>query len=215
MLTYDYSRHPFGDWDDRRIVPLFPVLEFTALDSESTEPEGRHSIRRAPRRLPQSVKFDCPTDYHADLPDPIHVKTDFATFDKTYRFDSGEIIAERDIVILKQKIPKADWKKYLKFTKDISLSGENWIQLLPPNKTTVMKPVQMPAAKDDQTGRSVSVKELQAEQAASKNAPATPKLEKRPDGVTVVHIPAEPTANNPSPAPRRAQRLRPTNRSAT
>lgn len=199
-LIYDYSRHPFGDWDDRRIVPLFPALEFTTLDSESTEPKDDIQLG-APRMLTAVSEIRLPDGFHADLPDPIHVKTDFATFDKTYRFDSGEIIAERDITILKQKIPKADWKSYLTFTKDISLSGENWIQLLPPNKTTVMKPVQMPAAKDDQTGRSVSVKELQAEQAASKNAPATPKLEKRPDGVTVVHIPAEPTANNPSPAP--------------
>ena len=38
-LIYEYSRHPFGDWDNHRIVPLFPALEFTALDSESTAPK--------------------------------------------------------------------------------------------------------------------------------------------------------------------------------
>ena len=73
-----------------------------------------------------------PDGYHADLPDPIHVKTDFATFDKTYRFHSHEIIAERDIVILKQKSSQSGLENYLTFTKDIGLSGENWIQLIVP-----------------------------------------------------------------------------------
>ncbi len=172
VVTYDYSRHPFGDWDDRRIVPLFPALEFGALDSDTAAPPNDIQLG-APRTLTAVTHIRVPDGFHADLPDPIHAKTDFATFDKTYSFENGEIVAERTIVVLKQKVPKADWEKYLKFTKDISLSGENWIQLIPPNKTTAMKPVQSPTG-NDHTGRAVSVQELQAEQAAKKNAPAAP-----------------------------------------
>ncbi|MGB8031621.1 MAG: DUF3857 domain-containing protein [Terracidiphilus sp.] len=212
MLTYDYSRHPFGDWDDHRIVPLFPALEFTALESDTTPPQDDIQLG-APRRLTAVTQIRLPDGYHADFPDPVHVKTDFATFDKTYRFENGEIVAERYIVILKQKVPKADWEKYLKFTKDISLSGENWIQLLPPSKTTatIMKPVQMPAAKDDQTGRSVSVKELQAEQAAKKKAPSpsepsdarnnpesTPTLKTRPQPIPGTNFPSKPSPQSPA-----------------
>ena len=32
----------------------------------------------------------------------------------------------------RKKLPKADWKKYQAFTKDISLDGETWIQLIQP-----------------------------------------------------------------------------------
>jgi transglutaminase-like putative cysteine protease/tetratricopeptide (TPR) repeat protein len=133
VLTYDYQRHPYGDWDDRRIVPLFPALEFPTLDSDTTAPE--HDIQLgAPRTLTAISHIKLPEGYRPDLPDAIHVKTDFATFDKTYKFDGDEILAERQIVILKSRVAKADWQKYETFTKDISLSGEAWIALSNPEK---------------------------------------------------------------------------------
>ncbi len=136
VMSYDYTRHPFGDWDNRRIVPLFPALEFTALDDDAKEPEEDIQLG-PPRTLTATSTIRLPEGYRTDLPDPIHVKTDFATFDKTYRFDGKQIVAERTIVILKNKVPKADWKLYQAFTKDISLSGENWIQLIQPQKLSV------------------------------------------------------------------------------
>lgn len=211
VMTYDYSRHPFGDWDNRRIVPLFPALEFTALDSETTAPEDDIQLG-APRTLTAVCHIRLPDAFGADLPDPIHVKTDFATLDKTYRFENGEVVADRTIVILKQKVPKADWEKYLKFTKDISLSGENWIQLLPASKTTVtvMKPVQMPPAWSEESGGTVSVRQLQAEQAAKENAPrpsqppdstnnpkSTPTLRTRPQPLPGTNFPSKPSPQAP------------------
>jgi tetratricopeptide (TPR) repeat protein len=138
VMTYDYTRKSFGDWDDLRIVPLFPALEFSALDSDTSAPSDDIDLG-APRALTAISTIHLPAGYQVNLPDPIHVKTDFATFDKTYKYEKGEIVAERDIVVLKNKIPKADWKSYQTFTKDISLSGESWIQLIRPEKTVTAK----------------------------------------------------------------------------
>ena len=120
-LTYEYTRHPFGDWDNHRILPLWPVPEFSVLDSETTAPRDDIQLG-APRTLQAITHIGLPQGYDADLPDAVHVKTDFATFDETYLFLNHEIIAERDIVILKQKVPKSDWKTYLTFTKQIRLN---------------------------------------------------------------------------------------------
>jgi tetratricopeptide (TPR) repeat protein/transglutaminase-like putative cysteine protease len=133
IMSYDYSRHPFGDWDSMRIVPLFPALEFTALDSKDTAPSDDIDLG-APRTLNAISRIKLPEGYRTNLPDPIHVKTPFATFDKTYHFDNGEIVSERTVVVLKKKVDKGAWKAYQAFTKNISLSGEPWIQLLPPAK---------------------------------------------------------------------------------
>jgi len=135
-MTYDYTRHPYGDWDNLKIVPLFPALDFSALDSDTTAPDEDIQLG-APRTLVAISRIRLPEGYRTDVPDPVHVKTDFATFDKTYRFDGQELVAERTVVVLKSKLPKADWKEYEKFTKDIGLSGEAWIQLFSP----AMKPV--------------------------------------------------------------------------
>jgi len=137
VLTYEYTRHPFGDWEGRRIVPLFPALEFPTLDSDSSAPQDDIQLG-APRTITSVSRIRVPEGYGTDLPDAIHTKTDFATFDKTYRFEGNEIVAERNIVILKNKIAKEDWKRYQTFTNDISLSGENWIQLIRPGRYTPM-----------------------------------------------------------------------------
>jgi len=143
-MTYDYQRHPFGDWDNRRIVPLFPALEFPQLSSDSTAPKEDIDLG-APRRMIAITHIQLPERYRTDLPDPIHVKTEFATFDKTYRFDGKEITAERTIAILKAKVAKEDWKSYQKFAKDISLDSEPWVQLIPPPKPITID-VEQPGA---------------------------------------------------------------------
>lgn len=192
VMTYDYQRHPFGDWNDRRIVPLFPALEFPTLDSETTAPE--HDIQLgAPRTLTAISHIKLPEGYRPDLPDPIHVKTDFATFDKTYKFEGDEILAERQIVILKSKVAKADWKKYETFTKDISLSGESWIALSNPEKlpekpstaTTAELKTQSVTKNADGTS---TVQLGAGKQAAASNAGAT---ENAPGKDSVANQPAD------------------------
>jgi tetratricopeptide (TPR) repeat protein len=135
-VAYKYTRHPFGDWDNRRIVPLFPVTEFTTIEND-TAPEEDFQLG-APRTITAICHIVLPEGFHTDLPDPIHVKTDFATFDKTYRFEGKEIVVERTIVVLKKEVPKADWKKYQSFTKDASLESEPWIQLIAPAKPQIV-----------------------------------------------------------------------------
>jgi tetratricopeptide (TPR) repeat protein len=140
VLTYDYSRHPYGDWPFLRIVPAFPALEFGGLVSDSSPPPEDIQLG-APRTLIASCRIRLPDGYRTDLPDAIHVKTDFATFDKTYRFDGKEILVERNITVLKNKLPKTEWKRYQAFTKDIGLESEPWIQLIkPPAPITVTGP---------------------------------------------------------------------------
>jgi len=144
-MAYTYTRHPFGDWDNHRIIPLFPVTDFASLDSDGTAPEEDIQLG-APRTLTAVSHIRLPEGFHADLPDPVHVKTDFATFDKTYRFDGKEILVERTIVVLKKKIQKEDWKKYQSFTKDIGLASEPWIQLIQASKPLIVKVPKPPVA---------------------------------------------------------------------
>jgi transglutaminase-like putative cysteine protease/Flp pilus assembly protein TadD len=132
-MTYDYQRHPYGDWDSHRIVPLFPALELPLLSSEATAPKEDIDMG-APRRMVAVTHIELPEHYRTDLPDPVHVRTEFATFDKTYRFDGKEITAERTITVLKEKVAKDEWKSYQKFAKDIGNDSETWIQLIPSSK---------------------------------------------------------------------------------
>lgn len=137
VLTYDYSRHPFGDWDNRRIVPLFPALELPSLGEDATEPTSDIQLG-APRTLTAVSRIHLPVDFHVDVPDPIHVATDFADFDKTYSFENQTLVVKRILVIKQKKLPRSQWKQYQAFTRQIGLSGEPWIQLIAQQKPLVL-----------------------------------------------------------------------------
>lgn len=143
VLSYTYTRHPYGDWKMLNIVPLFPLTEFTMLDSDTTAPQEDIQLG-APRTLTAECRIHLPDGYRADVPDPVHVKTPFATYDKTYRFEDGQVIVDRTIVILKKQIAKEDWKAYQTFTKDIGLANEPWIPLLPPSKSFAKQNIPSP-----------------------------------------------------------------------
>jgi tetratricopeptide (TPR) repeat protein len=180
VITYDYARHPFGDWDNLRILPLFPALEFTNLSSKTNTPDDDIQLG-TPRTLTAVSHVRLPEGFRTDLPDPIHAKAEFATFDKTYRYENNEVVVERTIVILKKKVAKADWKKYQEFTKNISVDNEPWIQLFRGSKSiaahtdeakpkdasaaTIVKmvpaePAKSPDASKDASPPAASVKEL-------------------------------------------------------
>jgi hypothetical protein len=66
----------------------------------------------APRTLTAISPIRLAEGYRTDLPDPVYVKTDFTTFDKTYRYAGKDVVIERTIVVLAKKLPKTDWKRY-------------------------------------------------------------------------------------------------------
>jgi tetratricopeptide (TPR) repeat protein len=131
-LSYDYTRPSFADWENQRILPLFPALEITYIEKDKA-PE--HDIDLGSLRTLDAVtRIKLPEGYSASLPDAVHLKRDYASYDQTYRMDKGEIIVERTVVILKKKVPKADWKDYYAYTKALGAeSGESYISLTGPS----------------------------------------------------------------------------------
>jgi hypothetical protein len=80
--------------DNLRIVPLFPALEFSSLSSKTSAPDEDIQLG-TPRTLTAVSHVRLPEGFRTDLPDPIHAKTEFATFDKTYRYQNNEVVVER------------------------------------------------------------------------------------------------------------------------
>ena len=125
-IRYDYTKKPFGDWDNFRIVPLIPAIELP----ETPEKPPAKDIELGSMRTEIAIStIHLPAGFSADLPDAVHVKTPFASLDKTYKLTEGDLILQREIVITKSKVPVASWEEYRKFVKDISLGTEPWIQL--------------------------------------------------------------------------------------
>jgi predicted Zn-dependent protease len=126
-LTYDYDHPKFGDWSDLRILPLFPLVGLPPVPDK--QPATAIELGAERTELAQTV-IHLPAGFTPDLPDPVHVKTDFATYDRTYGFANGVLTADRKVVVLQSKIAAKDWKAYQKFANDTSLLNYTYIQLL-------------------------------------------------------------------------------------
>ena len=126
QVTYDYTRTHFGDWDNFRILPLFPAVKLPA--APDTKPSDDLDLG-APRTEIAITKIHLPKGFSANLPDAVHVKTSFATFDKTYDLENGVLTISRTIVVLQPKLPPSSWHGYKKFASDTSFGELTYIQL--------------------------------------------------------------------------------------
>lgn len=125
-VSYHYSKKPFGDWDNFRIVPLLPIVSLPMAPKK--QPEDEIDLG-APRTESVISRIKLPAGFGADLPDAVHVKTPFATLDKTYKLQDGEFVVERQIVVLQSKLEPKLWEEYKQFTDKIALGNDPWIQL--------------------------------------------------------------------------------------
>jgi len=125
-VSYDYTRKPYGDWDNLRIVPLFPAV----LLPEAPDKQPSDKIDLGAERMEIAVsQIKLPASFRAELPDAVHVKTPFATYDQTYSLDNGELTVKRTVVVLQSKLPPASWQQYKKFSDDTSFGQLAFIQL--------------------------------------------------------------------------------------
>ena len=124
-MRYDIAITPYGEWATFRIGSLLPNNDLPAIDEK--KPPKKDINLGNPHVQSAISTIHLPKGYSADLPDAIHLKSPFATFDETYRMSDGDLVSEFKLQTLLAKVPSSDWKDYKKFLDDIGASP--WIQL--------------------------------------------------------------------------------------
>ncbi|HEU5352232.1 MAG TPA: DUF3857 domain-containing protein [Terracidiphilus sp.] len=133
QVSYDYTKKPYGDWDNFRILPLFPLVKLP--DAPDKKPTNDLKLG-APRTEIAVSHINLPPGFSADLPDAVHVKTPFATVDRTYELENGVLTISRTVVVLESKLPPSSWQDYKKFLSDTSVGNLNFIQLTSTSKAS-------------------------------------------------------------------------------
>jgi tetratricopeptide (TPR) repeat protein len=131
-LRYDYEKSPYGDWDNYRIISLLPIVSLPSVDEK--KPPKKDIELGSPHTQIANSTIHLPEGYSADLPDAIHLKTTYGTFDKTYEIKDGNLVSQYKLETLVDKVPAAEWKDYKKFVDDIG--EESWIQLTSKTRST-------------------------------------------------------------------------------
>ncbi|MDE1176912.1 MAG: DUF3857 domain-containing protein [Edaphobacter sp.] len=127
-LSYDYAREKTGDWENHRILPLFPVVFINPVDDKN--PPQKYPIQLGEPRVESALSvIKLPAGWGADLPAAVHQETAFATFNKTYLIEGDTLTITRRLVIRQREVPASQWAAYKKWYDDSIGIGENFVQL--------------------------------------------------------------------------------------
>jgi tetratricopeptide (TPR) repeat protein len=153
--TYDYERSPYGDWDNHRILSLLPYALFagTTLTKQPDDPidVGPPRTETATSSITLPAGWTAPT-----LPDAVHAKSSFATFDLTYSLHGNVLTTEARMQVLAYKVPPAKWEEYNAFTKDIT-DSEQFVAVAEATPGSVTGDAQNPALASGSTPKGVDV----------------------------------------------------------
>jgi predicted Zn-dependent protease/transglutaminase-like putative cysteine protease len=127
-ISYDYTRKQYGDWDNRRILPLMPPLAFSYGEDD---PKPADTIMLGgPGNYQFRTTITLPREYRAELPSPVTLHSGFADYATTYTQADGRLVVERKIRIAQREIPVTQWDEYLRFEKAVVADEATFIQLI-------------------------------------------------------------------------------------
>ncbi|MGD0444011.1 MAG: DUF3857 domain-containing protein [Edaphobacter sp.] len=127
-MSYDYKRDRSEDWNNLRIVPQLAPVDLPQVNEK--EPPVQAIALGVPRVETSTSAMKLPEGWGVELPEAVHEKSAYATYDETYRFENGTVYAERRIEVLKDKVPVPEWKTYKKWTDDADIAHDQWIKLV-------------------------------------------------------------------------------------
>jgi tetratricopeptide (TPR) repeat protein len=126
-MSFDYKRVKGGDWANYRAIPQLAPVALPQVDDK--EPPVESLALGVPRVESSSSAMKLPEGWGVELPEAIHAKSPWATYDLTYRFENGTMYAQRKVEILAERVPVAEMKAYEKFAKDADIANEQYVQL--------------------------------------------------------------------------------------
>ena len=163
VLSYDYRREYADEWKSgARVLPQLEPTSLPGID-EKEPPTGSIDLG-GPFTEHSTAELRLPDKWTAELPEAIHEKTPYASFDETYRFEKGVVYADRNLVVTTRYLPAGDWKPYKKWTDSIHLGQEMFIELV-------------------RSGSDVSAASTSSSQAATSNAAAAKLVQQANDAL--------------------------------
>jgi tetratricopeptide (TPR) repeat protein len=127
-ISYDYKREKGGDWEHLQIVPQLAPVFLPRM--EEKDPPIQALWLGVPRVETSTAAMKLPDGWGTELPEGVHERSAYATYDETYKFEKGTLYAERRIEVLQEKVPVSDWKSYKKWVDDADLAHDQWVKLV-------------------------------------------------------------------------------------
>jgi len=116
-LIWDYERKKYGDWENRKILPPTGSIPINSINEEK-EPKSPIKVG-FPGTTIYTAELTLPPGSSMEAPANVDFKTEFAEYHAKYSIANGRFMTERRLIVLKQEVPIADWRKYVAFQKEL------------------------------------------------------------------------------------------------
>ncbi len=126
-IAFHYRRAKDAGWGAQRIAAQF--LPFGLPFVDASKPPVASLQLGVPRTETSTIDLKLPDGWTADLPDPVHAHSIYATCDVTYSLAKGTLHEERRLAVLKTSVPVAEWQAYKSWYDAAGASSVPFIQL--------------------------------------------------------------------------------------
>jgi hypothetical protein len=118
-VSFDYTREKYGEWEDHRITPPLPPTGWETVPGVKQQKPADDVDIDSPGDLDYSATVQIPAGWMVVPPPAVDLTEAWAEYHSKYGFKDGVFTAERRLVTKEDKVPLADWDKYLAFRRKI------------------------------------------------------------------------------------------------
>ncbi len=129
-MRYAYTQDAWSQWKSYQVGSLLPNVILPSIDEKKPPVKEIDFGTRHTQIAKSTVKL--PVGYGADLPNAIHLKTAFATFDETYSITGGSLVSEFTLNVLEPKVEASEWRSVKQFAD--AIGTQPWIQMTSLNR---------------------------------------------------------------------------------
>jgi len=119
QFSYDYTREKYGEWDNHRISPPMPPVGWELAPGVKVRKPADEPELGSPGEMVYSSSVQLPKGWAAFPPKSVDLSEDWAEYHSSYKVSGSEFMAERRLLVKRDKVPLDQWDKYLAFRRAI------------------------------------------------------------------------------------------------
>lgn len=129
VISYDYLRKDYADWEHKQILTLLPPIGIEASAAPAAKPPKEPLYLGAVGDLVYHSEIDLPEGSSLTPPQDVNLVEPYAEYHTQNEFAGGKLITKRRLVLKKTELPVADWDSFKKMAKAASEDSFNYIPL--------------------------------------------------------------------------------------
>lgn len=127
LISYDYVRKNFGDWDNHHTTAPLPPFGIEAFKEVKQKKPPEPVLLGSVGKVVYRSRVELPKEYKVTPPAPVVLAKPYAEYSGLTRVEDGVMTTVRELKIKQARVPLSDWEEYRNFC--IAIADDEYSQL--------------------------------------------------------------------------------------